>query len=269
MRAEERRFSREAGVLLHPTSLPSKYGIGDLGGGAYNFVDFLADAGQKVWQVLPLCPVSDFGYSPYQSPSAFAGNPMLISLDMLIDDGLLAARDVMAAADSATAFIDYERAWAFKKKHLGRAWKNFRKQGEDAAFHDFCAKEAAWLDDYALFEALKEESRKAPWFEWKPELKERQDAALHAARERLADEIGCQKFWQYLFDKEWKHLHEYAHKKGVKIMGDMPIFVSHDSVDVWANQGLFSLNEDGTAKTVAGVPPDYLSATGQLWGTPQ
>ena len=164
---------------------------------------------------------------------------MLISLDMLIDDGLLAARDVKAAADSATAFIDYERAWAFKKKHLERAWKNFQKQGESDAFRDFCEKEAAWLDDYALFEALKAENKKAPWFEWKPELKERQNAALRAARERLADEIGCQKFWQYLFDKEWKHLHEYARKKGVKIMGDMPIFVSHDSVDVWANQGLF------------------------------
>ena len=266
---EERRFAREAGVLLHPTSLPSKHGIGDLGGSAYTFVDFLAAAGQKIWQVLPLCPVSEFGYSPYQSPSAFAGNPMLISLDMLIDDGLLAERDVKVVTESATSFIDFERTWAFKKRHLERAWKNFQKQGGSEAFQAFCQKEASWLDDYALFEALKSENKNAPWFEWKPDLKARKSAALDAARERLADEIGCQKFWQYLFDKEWTHLHEYARKKGVRIMGDMPIFVSHDSADVWANQFLFALNEDGTARLVAGVPPDYFSATGQLWGNPQ
>ncbi|WP_314619215.1 4-alpha-glucanotransferase [uncultured Selenomonas sp.] len=266
---EERRFAREAGVLLHPTSLPSKHGIGDLGGSAYTFVDFLAAAGQKIWQVLPLCPVSEFGYSPYQSPSAFAGNPMLISLDMLIDDGLLAERDVKVVTESATSFIDFERTWAFKKRHLERAWKNFQKQGGSEAFQAFCQKEASWLDDYALFEALKSENKNAPWFEWKPDLKARKSQALDAARERLADEIGCQKFWQYLFDKEWTHLHEYARKKGVRIMGDMPIFVSHDSADVWANQSLFALNEDGTARLVAGVPPDYFSATGQLWGNPQ
>ena len=171
--------------------------------------------------------------------------------------------------ESATSFIDFERTWAFKKRHLERAWKNFQKQGGSEAFQAFCQKEASWLDDYALFEALKSENKNAPWFEWKPDLKARKSQALDAARERLADEIGCQKFWQYLFDKEWTHLHEYARKKGVRIMGDMPIFVSHDSADVWANQSLFALNEDGTARLVAGVPPDYFSATGQLWGNPQ
>ncbi len=266
---EECRFERKAGILLHPTSLPSPYGIGDLGAGAYAFVDFLAAAGQRIWQVLPLCPVSDFGCSPYQSPAAFAANPMLISLDMLIDDGLLSVRDVKIGADSATAFIDFVRAWAFKKKHLERAWKTFQKQGLSVDFQDFCTKEAAWLDDYALFAALKIETQATSWFLWQKPLKERQSDALSKARERLADEIGCQKFWQYLFDKQWRHLHEYAHKKGISIMGDMPIFVSHDSVDVWANQDFFALHADGTAKTVTGVPPDYFSATGQLWGNPQ
>ena len=266
---EVRRYPREAGILLHPTSLPSKYGIGDIGGAAYTFVDFLAAAGQKVWQVLPLCPVSDFGYSPYQSPSAFAGNPMMISLDMLIDYGLLSARDLKVMADGATAFIDFERAWAFKKKHLEKAWRNFQKAEEDADFTAFCRDEANWLDGYALFMALREDFGGKPWTDWPEPLKKREPKALAAAAEKLSDEIGRQKFWQYLFARQWRRLHAYARKKGIRIMGDMPIFVAQDSADVWANQELFRLNDDGTPQLVAGVPPDYFSATGQLWGNPQ
>ncbi|BEU87281.1 bifunctional glycogen debranching protein GlgX/4-alpha-glucanotransferase [Selenomonas sp. TAMA-11512] len=263
-----RRYERKAGILLHPTSLPSPYGIGDLGGSAYSFVDFLQEAGQKVWQILPLNPVG-FGYSPYQSPSAFAGNPMLISLDQLVDTGLLLRRDVKQPNDTSTAFIDYERVWSFKRKQLRKAFEAFKKQGFSAEYKAFTAKEDYWLEDYALFEAIKEDSSDRAWYEWEDGLKRRQPEELRKIRERLADEADFHKFLQYHFHRQWRRLKEYAKERGIKIMGDMPIFVSHDSVDVWTHQHLFKLNPDGTAKTVAGVPPDYFSATGQLWGNPQ
>ena len=262
------KYPREAGVLLHPTSLPSAYGVGDLGGEAYRFVDFLAEAGQSIWQILPLGPVG-FGYSPYQSPSAFATNPMLLSLDVLVGEGLLNAQDVKGALGAPTAFIDFERAWTYKEKRLRQAYQAFLEQGEPDGYADFLLAEKDWLEDWSLFAALKDFYGDVPWTEWPEGLKKREPKAMADARERLAGEIGYQKFLQYEFHKQWGRLKRYANNKGIRIMGDMPIFVSQDSSDVWTHQKLFKLREDGTAETVAGVPPDYFSATGQLWGNPQ
>ena len=268
-RKDKQNYDRRAGILLHPTSLPSRYGMGDLGREAYRFVDYLHMAGQSVWQILPLGPVG-FGYSPYQSPSAFAGNPMLISLDRLMDDELLEESDTKVMNESHTAFVDFDRAWKFKRECLKKAYRNFAKQAEsNLEYLAFCDREKYWLEDYALFMAIKKEYKGKSWTEWPDRIKHRDEAALQDLRSKLADRIGFEKFQQYIFDRQWNELHSYAREKGIKIMGDMPIFVSADSADAWAHQKLFSLNEDGTPKTVAGVPPDYFSATGQLWGNPQ
>lgn len=265
--AETRRYAREAGVLLHPTSLPSKYGIGDLGREAYAFVDFLASAGQKIWQILPLNPVG-YGYSPYQSPSAFAGNPMLISLDQLMEAGWLSAQDVrLPFADEGTA-VDFERVWTFKEKCLRRAWQTFRQQPSDD-YAAFCREEADWLDDYALFEASKANADGAAWMDWTPVLKRREKPVLAAQRIRLAAEINFVKFQQYIFTRQWQQLHRYAQSRHIRIMGDMPLFIAQDSADVWSQQALFELEGSGRAASVAGVPPDYFCRTGQLWGNPQ
>ena len=267
---EARQYDRKAGVLLHPTSLPSKYGIGDLGKEAYKFIDFLAEAGQSVWQILPLGPVG-FGYSPYQSPSAFAGNPMLIDLDDLVRREWLQAADVKVLFPGTSSFVDFERVWAFKQKCLKKAYTHFRKTGGEQSpeYLRFCEREKAWLGDYALFMAAKHDFKHEDWTKWPEAVKRRTPKALRELADRLEEHVGFQKFQQFLFDEQWTKLHEYAKGKGIQILGDMPIFVSADSADVWANQGLFDLNLDGTPKTVAGVPPDYFSATGQLWGNPQ
>ena len=267
---QEPKYPRGAGILLHPTSLSSKYGIGDLGETAHRFVDYLASAGQTVWQILPLGPVMD-SYSPYQSPSAFAANPMLISLDDVIERGLLRSQDVRVPFVSRSSFVDFERSWAFKKKCLTKAYHNFCQAGgrNDPVFTAFCEEEAYWLNDYALYEALKQENDGKAWMEWSAALVRREAKALFTARKSLSEEIGFVKFLQFIFHQEWQELHDYAKEKGIRIMGDMPIFVSQDSADAWAHQELFQLMPDGTAKAVAGVPPDYFSATGQLWGNPQ
>lgn len=262
-------YPREAGVLLHPTSLPSKYGIGDLGKEAYQFIDLLQQAGQKVWQILPLGPV-DYGYSPYQSPSAFAGNEMLIDVESLVEAGLLKTADVRLEYVSRSAFVDFERVRNFKNKCFKKAWGVFKKQAAfNTDYQEFCHKEAYWLDDYALFQAAKKEYKGAGWNDWPASIRSRNLEAVKKLQDKLADSIGLVKFTQYIFAKQWQKLHQYAHEKGIRIFGDMPIFLAHDSADVWANQSLFDLNPDGSAHTVAGVPPDYFSATGQLWGNPQ
>lgn len=263
-----RHYERKAGILLHPTSLPSKYGCGDFGKCAYDFVDFLAAAGQKIWQILPLNPVG-YGYSPYQSPSAFAGNTVLIDIDDLVDKKWLMPAEARIADVSAGSFVDFERVENFKTKAFQKAYRRF--QQDDAvqpAFAAFCKKESYWLEDYALFQAGKRENRGKPWTAWSAPLKKRKGAALKDLSHRYAEHIGYVKFLQFVFAKQWQRLHGYARSKGVEILGDMPIFISHDSSDVWAHRELFDLEEDGTAKTVAGVPPDYFSATGQLWGNP-
>ncbi len=268
-------FRRASGVLLHPTSLPpasSSYaaGIGDLGKAAYDFVDFLEAAGQSLWQVLPLGPTG-FGDSPYQCFSAFAGNPLLISLEALIEDGLLDPDDLVEASKLSIDRVDYGPVIEFKSRVLAMAYDNFAdhsSEQEKADYLNFANQAAWWLEDYAAFRAIKDQHGGDEWTKWQPLLRDRQDEAMHYFRENNAVEISRHKFWQYLFFKQWLKLAAYANGKGIKIIGDIPIFVAHDSADVWANPHLFHLDKEGQPTAVAGVPPDYFSKTGQLWGNP-
>ena len=263
-------FPRASGILLHPTSLPGRYGIGDLGKPAYEFVDFLEESGQSLWQVLPLGPTG-FGDSPYQSFSAFAGNPLLISLETLVDEGLLEKRDLKNAPHFSPDRVDYGPVIGFKNKMLLKAHANFNGKGTDQAksdYFNFIEGASWWLEDYAAFRAIKDTHDSAEWTKWEPYLRDCEDNAMHFFRENHAAVIGAQRFFQYLFFKQWIRLAHYANEKGVKIIGDVPIFVAHDSADVWANRHLFYLNKEGLPEKVAGVPPDYFSETGQLWGNP-
>jgi len=263
-------FSRSSGVLLHPTSLPGKYGVGDLGPEADAFIDFLAASGQSIWQVLPLGPTG-YGDSPYQSFSAFAGNTLLISPDRLREENLLSASDLIALPSSNSERVDFGAAIEFKNKLLRRAFENFRRPTNTSlreSFANFSQHEAAWLDDYALYRALKDALGGAAWNKWERPLRKRDAGALAAARESLREQIEAQKFYQFLFFKQWGALKRYCNERGISVVGDIPIFVAHDSADVWTHPHLFKLNEDGSPRVVAGVPPDYFSATGQLWGNP-
>ena len=263
-------FPRASGVLLHPTSLPGRFGVGDLGPEARRFVDFLADARQTLWQVLPLGPTG-YADSPYQSFSAHAGNALLVSPDLLVEDGLLDAADIEHAPRFDPERADYGAAIEFKSRLHARAFENFnagRGRGLRADFDEFREREAGWLEDYALFRAIKSERGEVSWVEWEQPLALRQPEALAAAREHLKDRIEAQRFRQFLFFRQWNALRAYCHGRGIKIVGDIPIFVAHDSSDVWARPGLFKLDERGRPRVVAGVPPDYFSRTGQLWGNP-
>ncbi|MEI7643940.1 MAG: 4-alpha-glucanotransferase [Chloroflexales bacterium] len=267
-------FPRSSGILLHPTSLPGPWGIGDLGASAYRFVDFLAAAGQRLWQVLPLGPTG-YGDSPYQCFSAFAGNPLLVSLDDLVDRGLLGQAEVEAAAEAAGGFgvdhVDYGRVIGFKLGLLRASYERMRDGtaiGLADDFEAFCVEHDAWLDDYALFMALKDAHGGASWNTWAPELRLRKAAALRHARKELAEPVMVQKYLQFLFFSQWTPLKAYANAHDIRIIGDAPIFVAYDSADVWANPKLFYLDAEGIPTVVAGVPPDYFSATGQLWGNP-
>ena len=263
-------FPRASGILLHPTSLPGRFGIGDLGPEAYAFVDFLAGAGQHLWQVLPLGPTG-YGDSPYASFSAFAGNTLLVSPERLLEQRLLSGDDLAAAPDSDPARVDFGAVTEFKNRLLGRAFENFRHSPDTAlrsAFETFSRAAASWLEDYALFRALKDARGGATWTKWEPELVRRDPRALAAARRELGDQVEAQKFYQFLFFSQWHALKAYANRRGVRIVGDIPIFVAHDSADVWTHPYLFKLDHTGEPRVVAGVPPDYFSATGQLWGNP-
>lgn len=257
-------YARKAGIILHPISLPSAYGIGDLGKEAYNFIDWLALAKQKIWQVLPLNPVG-YGASPYQSPSAFAGNAVLISPEKLVEMDLLSIEDISLDYEADDCSIDFAKVEAYKERILVKAFSNFVADGDYTAF---CQEHNYWLEDYALFVALKKKYDNLPWYEWQDDLKLRHVQAIEDAKNNLAQEIAYAKFKQYIFFKQWQDLHEYAKQQGIQIVGDVPIFPSHDSADVWVHQDLFNLNPDGTLKTAAGVPPDYFSEDGQLWGNP-
>ncbi|NWG19937.1 MAG: 4-alpha-glucanotransferase [Chloroflexi bacterium] len=262
--------ARASGILLHPTSLPSRWGIGDLGDGAYEFADFLAAAGQRIWQVMPLGPTG-YGDSPYQSFSAFAGNPLLISFDILLEDELLEPSDLADAPRLPDTVVDYGAVIPFKQRVLRRAFARFRNGFADHLrddFEAFCEAQTAWLDDYALFAALKHAHNGAAWYTWKAALRSRTPQALAAAQREHADEIAYQRFIQYLFFDQWKALKNYVNDLNISILGDIPIFVAYDSADVWANPDLFYLDRQGKPTVVAGVPPDYFSATGQLWGNP-
>jgi len=258
---------RSSGVLLHITSLPSPYGIGDLGPSAFSWVDRLHDAGQGWWQALPLGPTG-YGNSPYQSLSSFAGNGLLISPECLISDGLLNTSD--CASHFPSENVDYDSVIPFKAKLLEKAWTKF-EAGERRdlypAYQEFCATEESWLKDYALFRALKNKFGGSHYLEWPEDLVQRKPAALAKARRELADEMGRFRLEQFLLLRQADRLKEYAHAKDVSLIGDLPFFVSPDSSDVWANPEFFLL-EERRPRFVAGVPPDYFSAEGQLWGNP-
>jgi 4-alpha-glucanotransferase len=255
---------RASGILLHPTSLPGRYGIGELGDEAWAFLRFLGAAGQRLWQVLPLGPTG-YGDSPYQAFSAFAGNPLLISTDRLLRDGLLESGDLDDQPEFPEGHVDYGPAITFKNTILRRAYARFKAEG---GMRQVDAWDTPWLEDYALFMALKDHHEGASWSAWAPELVRRESAALAAARRDLGDHVDFYRFCQYRFFEDWGALKREANAAGVRIIGDLPIFVAYDSADAWANQGLFFLDEAGQPTVVAGVPPDYFSATGQLWGNP-
>lgn len=260
-------FPRQAGVLMHPTSLPSQYGIGDLGQEAYDFIDFLVASKQKLWQILPLNPVG-YGNSPYQCLSAFAGNHLLISLDKLVNRGLLREHDLTAHPLFDDKQVDFEQVKLYKEQLLAVAFRNFKQQPRSLAYEKFLEENNFWLMDYALFMALKKEFQDKAWNQWPADLLSRKKSELEKYRTLLAEEINYHQFLQFVFTTQWQDVKAYAKEYGVKIVGDIPIFVAHDSSDVWANQELFDLDKKGSPQTVAGVPPDYFSATGQLWGNP-
>lgn len=264
------RFERSSGILLHPTSLPGPYGIGDIGPQARSWVDFLARAGCRLWQILPLGPTG-YGDSPYQCFSAFAGNPYLISPDSLIADGLLKHNDLHLLPEFGEGKVDYGAVIPWKLKLLDRSFELFREQGAAQLQQDyirFQEQQSYWLDDFSLFMALKEYHGGRSWIDWRPELRDRVPDAVHQVREYLSASIQKQVYRQYIFFRQWEELRQHVASNDMLIIGDIPIFVAHDSADVWANPELFHLNETGEPEFVAGVPPDYFSPTGQLWGNP-
>jgi 4-alpha-glucanotransferase len=263
------KFDRSSGILLHPTSLPGPYGIGDLGEAAYRFVDFLNAAGQRLWQVLPLGPTG-FGDSPYQCFSAFAGNTLLISPQKLVDEGLLLRADIDQALVFSDDRIEFGKVIDRKNGLLRIAFEKFKSNpGALAADYERFAQEAApWLNDYAFFRALKNAQNGKPWNEWDRRIARREPDAMRMAGEHLRDDIAAQKFYQFLFFRQWRALKSYCHSKQIKVVGDIPIFIAFDSADVWTHPDQFKLDVEGKPVVVAGVPPDYFSATGQLWGNP-
>ncbi len=256
-------MTRASGVLLHISSLPSPYGIGTFGRAAYHFVDFLEKAGQKYWQVLPMNP-TDEGGSPYQSCSAFAGNPNFIDLDFLVKDGLLTAEDIGTDWGNDPEKVDFELVSARRREVLHRAFESFIP---GTRFEIFCRKNSFWLEDYAIYMAMKKEQQ-APWQLWPEALKQRKNSALKTVRQSCEEEILFQKFLQYKFHEQWSYLKRYANKKGIAIIGDLPIYTAADSADCWSQREQFQLNKEGYPSSVAGVPPDAFSETGQLWGNP-
>jgi 4-alpha-glucanotransferase len=260
---------RQSGILLHPTSLPGPDGIGSLGAEAFAFIDFLAETGQSVWQIMPLGPTG-YGDSPYSSFSAFAGNPLLVSLQRLVEEGDLDPADV-----AGTALPEGEAHFGFTFSHktrlLHKGAERFFRQGREErrqAYGNFHAHQGYWLDDYALFRALRQQFDDQPWNRWPEDIRRRDEAALQFWREELHAPILLHKYAQFIFFEQWFALKEYANSRGIRIFGDIPIYVSFDSVDVWANPHLFYLDQAQNPTLVAGVPPDYFSETGQLWGNP-
>jgi len=263
------RVERSSGILLHPTSLPGAHGIGDLGLSAYRFIDFLERSGQTFWQMLPLGPTG-YGDSPYQTLSAFAGNTMLISPELLIEDDLLDPNEIKTEEFDQT-YVAYDRVIPYKLKLLKKVYLHFKLRPNHflaEPFHDFCKMEAVWLEDFVLFSALKSHYDNRSWTEWPKKLRMRHSKALEKYREKLYDELQWYRFMQFLFSRQFKKLQEYAKKHHIKLIGDLPIFVAHDSSDVWSHPERFKLDSDGNPTVVAGVPPDYFSETGQRWGNP-
>lgn len=263
-------FERASGILLHPTSLAGDFGIGDLGASAFEFCDLLAEAKQSYWQILPLGPTG-YGDSPYQCFSAFAGNPLLISPEKLVEDGLIDRSVIDNRPDFPAHTVDYGGVYNWKSELLPKAYEGFHHITSvdlRGKFETFIQENEYWLDDYALYRVVKASQGQQAWYEWPDELKLRDEKSLEKVSEDLYEQVQAEKFYQFLFFRQWSAVKEHANKLGVKIVGDIPIFIALDSADVWCNQDKFKLNKDGSAAFVAGVPPDYFSATGQLWGNP-
>ncbi len=264
------RFPRASGILLHPTSLPGRFGIGDFGREAYQFADFLVSTGQRLWQVLPLGPTG-CGNSPYQCLSVFAGNPLFISLEKLAEESYLEPSDLETAPIFPEDKVDYGAVTGFKMPLLKKSFENFEKRAtpdEQKQFQAFCRQNASWLEPYSLFMALKEAHNFAAWNTWDEDIRKRQPKSLKRWSKKLDHEICCHKYQQYQFFKQWSELKRYCNEHGIKLIGDMPIFVAPDSADVWSHPEMFYLDDKGRPTVVAGVPPDYFSQTGQLWGNP-
>jgi 4-alpha-glucanotransferase len=260
---------RSSGILLHITSLPSPFGIGDLGPAAYRFADALAEAGQRWWQVLPVTPTDPVsGNSPYSSISAMAGNPLLLSPQLMVEEGWLFPEDVRDVPPFPRGRCDYRAVIPFKTELLKRAYERFRMAGDDPGARLFYNTQASWLDDFAFFTVIKRLQGGRAWAQWPADLRDRRGAALERVREKMAPEIEREKFIQYIFFKQWTAFTLYCRERGVRLIGDVPIYVNWDSADVWTHPGLFKLGSDGRPLVVAGVPPDYFSLTGQLWGNP-
>lgn len=259
---------RSSGILLHVSSLPSVFGIGDLGPESYRFAELLAGQRQHYWSILPLTPtrVSD-GNSPYQTSSAFAGNPLLVSPEMLAQDGFLPKQEAKAGQEHASR-VDFQSVTQQKTLLLQQAYTEFKKTVQQQPEYDaFCSQNSNWLDDYALYVAIRQKTGK-PWYEWLPSIRQREPSVLKQKRQQLASQIEQEKFSQYLFFSQWSRLKSHCGSLGIQIVGDMPFYVAHDSADAWVHPELFSLHGNGKSRTVGGVPPDYFSATGQLWGNP-
>jgi len=264
------KSGRASGILLHPTSLPGGHGIGDFGPEAYRFLDFLHSAGQKLWQVLPLHPTG-YADSPFQCFSASAGNPLLISLEQLAKQGLLSQSDLRFMPTLSPEALNYDAAARFKMPLLHKAAKNFfaDTSGDTLrAFKQFERRQGSWLEDFALFMAVKEEQGNVEWTKWTADIAKREPDAVQCKKGKLASAIRAQKYFQYAFFHQWQKLRAYGRERNIRIIGDLPIYVAHDSADVWANPQFFLLDRDGVPSHVAGVPPDYFSATGQRWGNP-
>ncbi|HEY9673399.1 MAG TPA: 4-alpha-glucanotransferase [Waterburya sp.] len=264
-------FPRSSGILLHPTSFPSRFGIGDLGLEAYKFIDFLAESAQQLWQILPLGPTG-YGNSPYMSYSSMAGNSLLISPEKLHNQGLLTDEDFANLPEFPVDRVDYERVMQTKMPMLRKACDRFQSQASEVErkqFAGFCEATAGWLEDYALFMALHNTFGGTSWHTWEPEIAKAHPDAKEKWRQQLSDEIYVQKYLQFEFFRQWSELKQYANLHHIQIIGDIPIYVAHNSVDVWAHRGIFAIDEEtGEPALMAGVPPDYFSATGQLWGNP-
>ena len=261
---------RSSGILLHPSSLFNAYPIGDLGPSANAFVDFLFTSGQRRWQMLPIGPTCEDN-SPYQSPSAFAGNPLLLSLDRLAEQGLLNREEIGLPASEKAGSVNFPEAARWKTALLKKAFEHFGEQkhiGRQSDLDAFLVDESYWLGDFSLFSAIRESEGTSDWTRWQPELRTRQPNAMTRAQKRFADDIRYHEFVQWQFSEQWKELKAYCTAKGIRLIGDIPLFVAHQSADVWAHPELFKLNAAGNPTVVAGVPPDYFSKTGQLWGLP-
>jgi len=260
---------RGSGVLLHITSLPSPFGIGDLGPWARRFADFLARSKQSYWQILPLnYTEGDFANSPYHSVSAFAGNPLLISPELLVQEGLLAETDLEPITNWPSGEIDYNAVIPYKKKLLASAYQSFRKRKQRYEYEKFCAENSWWLDDFSLFAALKQHLKGLTWNQWPAEIRDRDPKRLDSLKKEHEERIQYEKFLQFVFIQQWLSLKKYCNNRGISIIGDLPIYVVYDSVDLWVNPELFKLDQQKRPYVVAGVPPDYYSETGQLWGNP-